>query len=740
MFGNELKEMRKLIILIVFILFLILPAQLPAISSCRTLATDVEVLYLYDEPAYIDWPLIYHLAVEEACRVNLVTLNSGPEFGYQIIRSDEYNIISYQFYIPDISGYFLDSVLTGINNWRFPDIVVLADNLHNHSTLEFERFLINKSYDASRIFNIGKILRGVSGGEGDIFVNNSLYLSEHYDKLSELASEFSSTLDEINREQIYSAYSLVKDNTGGNKRPSILLGIDKNRLSRLTEKYIENSMVAASMNAAIDEYLNNISSATNLRGVEKINGLFDALESLYRLRQEYYADVTSDSSTVIVKYISSLLNSVSSKIFELAGIGFEFRSMLRDTPQGARLKLIAEINNNGPLKIMAGKISLIPDWTKNVIELPLKQKDISPFSQLVREFTIDAEIESLVSLQPDSMLIIGTIIYRGRNIEYRTFADAYVETPLKLTLVPNFSIIQPVSQEKLVRLVEPVSLKAKITKPSFKSSEAKLQIIAPPGMMIGAYKETISMPVGTRSLEVSIPLVATKKLTAGKKPLIINLIEDKYIIASDTAYIARADTDFNDKAKIALLSGTDGLLEDIFVNTGANYRTISNRYLEIRELDQFDIIALGTGCYKHYPALATVQGKLKKFMEHGGTVLVFGQPRNWPADLLPVSILTTENLLPGNQLTVVEGTHPVFNKTRASRFLEAVNSRYKSYPALVSPSEPIVLLDDKVSMLTESKFKKGKLIYCGLPLLKMFQNLDFVAITFFTGLINYSGK
>ncbi|MCP4704048.1 MAG: hypothetical protein GY865_05520, partial [candidate division Zixibacteria bacterium] len=169
------------------------------------------------------------------------------------------------------------------------------------------------------------------------------------------------------------------------------------------------------------------------------------------------------------------------------------------------------------------------------------------------------------------------------------------------------------------------------------------------------------------SFEISIPLVATKKLTAGRKPLIINLVEDKYIIASDTAFIRRADAGFNNKANIALLSGPDGLLEDILVNTGANYKTISNRYLETRELDQFDIIALGTGCYQNYPTLSTVQGKLKKFMERGGTILVFGQHKNWPVDLLPVSILPNERSIPGHQLTVSGESHPVFKRTRPSK-------------------------------------------------------------------------
>ncbi|MCP4703348.1 MAG: hypothetical protein GY865_01960, partial [candidate division Zixibacteria bacterium] len=119
---------------------------------------------------------------------------------------------------------------------------------------------------------------------------------------------------------------------------------------------------------------------------------------------------------------------------------------------------------------------------------------------------------------------------------------------------------------------------------------------------------------------------------------------------------------------------------------------------------------------------------------------VFGQHKNWPVDLLPVSILPNERSIPGHQLTVSGESHPVFKRTRPSKFLEYVDTRYKSYPALVSPSESIVFLDDNISMLTESKFKKGRLIYCGLPLLKMFENLDLVAITFFTGLINYSAK
>ena len=67
-----------------------MPGQLLAKFSCQTLATDIEILYLYDESAFIDWPLVYHLAAEKACRINLISLKFGHENQCHIETSKEY--------------------------------------------------------------------------------------------------------------------------------------------------------------------------------------------------------------------------------------------------------------------------------------------------------------------------------------------------------------------------------------------------------------------------------------------------------------------------------------------------------------------------------------------------------------------------------------------------------------------------------------------------------------------------
>jgi hypothetical protein len=151
-------------------------------------------------------------------------------------------------------------------------------------------------------------------------------------------------------------------------------------------------------------------------------------------------------------------------------------------------------------------------------------------------------------------------------------------------------------------------------------------------------------------------------------------------------------------------------------------------------------VIFGTGCQRNYPALPDAGAKMSKFMEMGGTILVFGQPEEWPGDLFPISIVSYKRTLFRSQLEVNNGSHPVFERTPAANVLRSVSGAYMSYPAAVHPADILIASGEQTAVLTESKIKKGKLIYCGLPLPEMFKDLDNEAISFFSNLINYSGK
>jgi hypothetical protein len=307
--------------------------------------------------------------------------------------------------------------------------------------------------------------------------------------------------------------------------------------------------------------------------------------------------------------------------------------------------------------------------------------------------------------------------------------------------MPDFMIVRPFPELQIDRLVEPVRLKAEVRKPAYQDIKADVKVEVSSGMKVGAYKMNVDIPQGSRSDEFSIPLVATRSMKDNlKESVIINIIRDKNIIASDTAFIALANITISKKISIALLAGREGLLEDILIMTGANYKTISNRFLETANLDVYDILLLETGCLENYPSLKNSTDRLRDYMQYGGTVLIMGQPEDWPDDILPVSIITMAKRLDLSAVAVVEAEHGLFESIDMTEVLKSADGRLISYPALVEPADVLIEYGGKSAVMTETVIGQGRLIYCGLPLPEMFRALNNESMKFFARLIKYSDQ
>ena len=130
-------------------------------------------------------------------------------------------------------------------------------------------------------------------------------------------------------------------------------------------------------------------------------------------------------------------------------------------------------------------------------------------------------------------------------------------------------------------------------------------------------------------------------------------------------------------------------------------------------------------------------------MEFGGTVVVFGQPDEWRDDLLPVSIISTTVNLSADSLLALDKNNQIF-KTKFNitpeKLMSRINAGYVSYPAVVFPGEKIIKSSSNTTVLSQTKLGKGRLIYCGLPLLEMIRDLDIDAIKLFSNLVHYSGE
>ena len=178
--------------------------------------------------------------------------------------------------------------------------------------------------------------------------------------------------------------------------------------------------------------------------------------------------------------------------------------------------------------------------------------------------------------------------------------------------------------------------------------------------------------------------------------------------------------------------------------TGAGYQTISDRFLETGYIGAYDILLMDTDCFEKYPSLKKLSDKLNRYMEFGGTIIVFGQSHKWPDGSLPVSILPVESNLDSRDTKLTGSANdPLFNntyKTSPTYLISAVKEAYRSYPAGVFPGESLISAGHNMSLLSRTDIGSGHLIYCGFPVLDMFADLEPIGVEFFANLINFSHK
>lgn len=741
----DLMSPRK-VALRILLLLTMLSIGYPTNANVENLLTDIKVVYLYDQKDDIDWPLIYYLGIENGCHIDLATIKAGPVYKHLPSISKTYNLTSSRFYVPDTTRSFLDSTVRDLYGEYFPDIVILPESSDRPEMLAFEDYLMNIEYDTASVFNIKKYFRRAEkGGTRSLYLNARQYYNNHYDEIAGMAQAISEKLPTINPTEVYSIYNLARSNiTPHQDSPSFLSGIERFKFNRIMEKYIESDIKRTALRLNRNKYLRHLNNAMQQSGLARIESLIAAMDELMKIKQTYHYQIGAvDSDSPVTKYIERAIGSLSSAIFHEAEIDYDGRIVIRETAGGRKLKFISEINNNGLLRVKAGRLEFIPYWSDTSILIDSNWVEILPNNAMIREYTIDVDPKRLETIVTESLEFKGQVQYLGNSVDFRYGASSYEKSAFSVEFVPDFLIIKPFSKLQVDRLVEPASLKAILRKPVDFTGKVQIDVVAPPSILAGAYKKEIELATGVRAVELKIPLVATRSMGSGKHEVVINIVDNGKILASDIACIRQAEHNIPARTKIALLQDVNGLLEDILIETGANYKILSDRFLKVGEFGLYDVLLLGTGCFTNYESLEVVYDKIKKYMESGGHVIVFGQTDDWPDDLLPVSIVSASRRVSEEELGVRDRDHPIFKrkyKIEMAGLLKKICAGRVSYPAIVFPGEKIIEAANSTALLSVTKLGKGWLVYCGLPLLEMIRDLDVEAIELFSNLINYTGK
>jgi hypothetical protein len=280
----------------------------------------------------------------------------------------------------------------------------------------------------------------------------------------------------------------------------------------------------------------------------------------------------------------------------------------------------------------------------------------------------------------------------------------------------------------------------RIDKPVAYAGKVKLDLKTPSGLFAGAYRQEIDLEPGRTSDVVTIPFSVSNLFEMGIQSQTIKLFEDGAEISEDTGIIRVASCDISEDRMIGFLADTSGLLEDILRTSGAGYRALTDRALWTADLSAYDVIIVGTGAYLNFASLSDVKGRLEDYIRYGGSLIVLGQPDDWPQDVLPVSFAPgPERVLPQELILLLPNARVLSKsyKIDVDGLLAGLGGASDVHSAVITPSERVLVTASGANLLSVSRRGEGQIIYCGLPLTDLISRLNLEAIHLFANLLNY---
>jgi hypothetical protein len=705
--------------------------------------TDIRCIYVYEYSYDIDWALIMHLTLEEGCRVHLVSVRSGTIFREITNSAEKYNLSSSLFYMPSDSRASRDSIEAILLDGYLPDFVVFSGQFESPELNALEDAFLNTTCDSSRIFCIKKRFRRTREiSIGSIYINLRQYLGKYQKEIGEISGALGMDRPPVDPDMVYSIYDCVeRDASDSSRTPSFLTGIAPFKLDCLISNYITDSVVLTDLENRYENYISYLSGISNRARPEDYECLFAAVGEYQAIRQTFSLQAGEVFVLPGVKrYFEDACSSLVGAFLRLAGLECHSEATVRDTPEGRRLKYKMEMSNEGNLAIEAGWLAFKPPWRSEPVIIDSSRIIILPGNCLIREYTIDIEPEGTDEVSKANMEFTYKVAYEGNELESRHQVNLFTPSLLTMEFSPDFYIIKSSAVLPVDHLVAPIKLKLLIDKPSESAADLRMNLEIPEGFEPGAYRDHIRLGRNEKGAEVEIPLAISERLDSGKYAIVARAQSDETAVALDTAYIGRLEYSFPENISVAVLADSTGLLEDILRAGGINYGILSDRYLKVGDLNVYDAIILGSNCLTGYKSIGEVSYRIKEYIEYGGRVVIFGQPDNWPDDLLFIPIVSTAARIHGKDLLIDAGDHPVFSvkyKLNPGNLIGNVDSTFISYPAIIFPGQKIIETDDKRALLLEADFGTGRLIYCGFPLLEMVRDLNPDAVRFFSNLVYY---
>ncbi len=711
--------------------------------------SDVRVLYLFDEPESVDWPTLYYLNEESGCRIDLVTVVASTGFRQVTSEIPGRGIYLHQYFLDTKNGSLVDSMLALQFGERRPDVVILGRNKFEEEPLRsVVKGIQDLPADPASAFNIQKIYRLFSSDNpsatvpGPVTINRREMFNRYRDRIQlevpQLYHWF--RVDQLEDVHLMRYETVLGTVALTGPDPDFLSGIESIRLLPVFDSiFVEGALKNSFVNRARN-FLSFFNLSKNSVGTARVDHLVAGYKELITLEDQSRAEGLLSGINDFQPYLTRLVERARRAVFHEIGMNWDGEIILRDSPHGPKLKFRASLSVNGPKPIEMSFIRFHPYWDTSAVVLDDVSRKITSHQSFVREYPVEIDRNHLEAKMPESLTFSAEIVYGSMPLTVTSAVPIWEAPDLSISFEPGFFFVEPRARVEVDHVVSAMNWKAVISKPLYYHGEATLNLETPRGVFAGAYRQTWQLEKGRATETIRIPFSVSNLFELGIHSQSISLSVDGRVVAADTGKMRIASCQLGDTISIGLMPDTTGLLEDILRMAGASYWPLTDRTLQTGDLDAYNVIVIGAGALRDYPSFRQVKGRLENYLRYGGSLVIMGQPRNWPEGVLPVSFVPTQESVGSRQLlNRLNGAKVLSNPYNISEgnLLGWLGASHNLSGAVVSPAEKVYVTPSGATLLSVSRLGEGQIIFCGLPLVEMISDLNIEAIHLLANILNY---
>lgn len=709
---------------------------------------DVRLLYIFDDEEAIDWPTLYYLNDDFGCRIDLLSVKPRAVFGRVIREVPDKDIFFHEYYLPENEPEWLDSLTTHLLQERRPDIVLLDGSRQNTLFNAVRKNLMDLTPDSSRLFNVLKVYERVStqedtaAGNSQVVLNGNELLTRYRERMVKEIPMLLPWYDLQNlRSNRLTRYRLVKSTVDRElPQADFLSGIRPIRLVDVFEELLEEGPKKQTLLRQATSFIADFKASQQAAGKTRVDLIIDGYRELMYLSEHTRDRDALDSFVYFRPYLQNLLRKAEKATLEAVGLVWEGKIIMRDSPHGPKVKFRASLSADGPKEIELSSVRFHPYWNDTTIVLDSVRKRIVPHQAYVREYFIDIDRSYLEAEKPESLLFSAEIVYGKMTLTTTRSLRIWEAPDLQVRFEPEFYFVPPIPELVVDRVVSSMNLKVIITKPRYYSETVHLNLEPPRGLFAGAYRKEIQLDKGSTHGTVRIPFSISNLFELGIQPLTVAVSVDEKTVAADTGWVRIASCNVGDTIKVGFLPDSLGMLEDILRMTDVGFQPLTDRALMTADLAAYNVIIIGSGAFHQYPSLKKIKSRLEEYLRYGGSLVVMGQPDDWPERVLPVSLVPMMEMVDKTEISNNSSETQILGKPYTiseSNLLASFHEKRPVASAVIAPAEKIYVSPSGGALLAISRLGDGQIIYCGLPLLEMISQLEIDAIHLFANILNY---